>query len=91
MFMTIYDSSNAQFQVSRKQLNTAIMSIKQWVSDLKGLDGLQLRDAAMPSPGHGEVLVEIRAISLNFRDTEGKSRHGLSEFIEIITANSCYV
>lgn len=51
------------------------MSIKQWVSDLKGLDGLQLRDAAMPSPGHGEVLVEIRAISLNFRDTEGKSRH----------------
>lgn len=66
------------------------MSIKQWVSDLKGLDGLQLRDAAMPSPGHGEVLVEIRAISLNFRDTEGKSRPD-SRKSRDNTANSCSV
>lgn len=47
------------------------MSVKQWVSSLKGLDSLRQEEAAMPTPGRGEVLVEVRAVSLNYRDTEG--------------------
>lgn len=47
------------------------MSVKKWVSNLKGLDALHQQDGAMPSPGEGEVLVEIHSVSLNFRDTEG--------------------
>ena len=33
-----------------------------------GYDGLQLLDAADPVPGPGEVLVRLRAVSLNYRD-----------------------
>ncbi|MCE9598218.1 MAG: NAD(P)-dependent alcohol dehydrogenase [Spirochaetia bacterium] len=33
-----------------------------------GLDNLKLADRADPTPGHGEVLVRMRAASLNFRD-----------------------
>ncbi|MBL8022300.1 MAG: NAD(P)-dependent alcohol dehydrogenase [Leptospirales bacterium] len=33
-----------------------------------GLDNLKLVDRADPVPGHGEVLVRMRAASLNFRD-----------------------
>jgi NADPH:quinone reductase-like Zn-dependent oxidoreductase len=33
-----------------------------------GLDSLQLNDIATPTPGHGEVLIRIRAVSLNYRD-----------------------
>ena len=47
------------------------MSVKQWVSSLKGLDSLRQEEAAMPTPGRGEVLVEVHAVSLNYRDTEG--------------------
>jgi NADPH:quinone reductase-like Zn-dependent oxidoreductase len=32
------------------------------------LDGLRLVDLSEPKPGHGEVLVRIRAVSLNYRD-----------------------
>ena len=35
---------------------------------LDGLDGLVLTERDMPSPGVGEVLVQVRASSLNFRD-----------------------
>lgn len=48
------------------------MSVKKWVTTLKGLDTLQLQEGTIPTPGKGEVLVEIRAVSLNYRDTEGK-------------------
>jgi len=48
------------------------MSVKKWVTTLKGLDTLHLREGTIPTPGKGEVLVEIRAVSLNYRDTEGK-------------------
>jgi NADPH:quinone reductase-like Zn-dependent oxidoreductase len=36
--------------------------------DLKSLDGLTAHDEAMPKPQRGEVLVRIRAVSLNYRD-----------------------
>src|ERR1700694_5456130 len=35
---------------------------------LGSLDGLVLAERDMPSPGVGEVLVRVRASSLNFRD-----------------------
>lgn len=43
-----------------------------------GLDGLALTDEAVPSPGPREVLVRIRAVSLNRRDlmiASGEFRH----------------
>jgi NADPH:quinone reductase-like Zn-dependent oxidoreductase len=47
--------------------------MKQWISDLSGLAGLrQITTAETPEPGEDEVLVEIHAVSLNFRDIEGK-------------------
>ena len=35
---------------------------------LDGLDGLRQREEADPKPQRGEVLVRVRAVSLNFRD-----------------------
>ncbi|KAL4806253.1 hypothetical protein BDV18DRAFT_160320 [Aspergillus unguis] len=46
------------------------MSIQQWTTSLQGLDTLHLKEASKPSPAKGEVLVEIRAVSLNYRDFE---------------------
>lgn len=44
--------------------------MKRYLLDsTKGLDGLKLEEAETPSPQRGEVLVRIRANSLNFRDT----------------------
>lgn len=46
--------------------------IKYWESAQDGLEKLKfVTDGKMPKPGKGEVLVEIKAISLNYRDTEG--------------------
>lgn len=44
--------------------------MRQWLvsEGSTSLDGLRLVDAAMPQPGAGEVLVKVRACSLNFRD-----------------------
>jgi NADPH:quinone reductase-like Zn-dependent oxidoreductase len=43
--------------------------MKAWqiVSD-QGIDGLQLADLDSPEPGPGEVVVQVRANSINFRD-----------------------
>jgi NADPH:quinone reductase-like Zn-dependent oxidoreductase len=38
------------------------------VSEPWGLDRIQVVDAPDPAPGHGEVLVRMRAVSLNYRD-----------------------
>lgn len=48
-------------------------TIKQWVTTQDGLDNLKITEAEMPVPGEKEVLVEIHAVSLNYRDTEGMS------------------
>jgi NADPH:quinone reductase-like Zn-dependent oxidoreductase len=34
----------------------------------RGLDGLELHDEPIPSPQRGELLLKIRAVSLNYRD-----------------------
>ncbi|KAI9374593.1 hypothetical protein BJX61DRAFT_497412 [Aspergillus egyptiacus] len=45
-------------------------TVQQWTTSLQGLDSLQLSEAPKPSAGKGEVLVEIHAVSLNYRDFE---------------------
>ncbi|KAL2817102.1 hypothetical protein BJX63DRAFT_419682 [Aspergillus granulosus] len=45
-------------------------TIQQWTTNLQGLDSLQLSETSKPTPSKGEVLVEIRAVSLNYRDFE---------------------
>jgi NADPH:quinone reductase-like Zn-dependent oxidoreductase len=43
--------------------------VKAWQIVERGtLEGLRLVDLPDPTPGHGEVLVRIRAVSLNYRD-----------------------
>ncbi len=43
--------------------------MKRYVLSEAGIDGLKLEDVAGPAqPGHGQVLVRMRAASLNFRD-----------------------
>lgn len=49
------------------------MAVQQWITPLKGIDSLSRTEAPVPVPGPSEVLVEIRAVSLNYRDVEGKS------------------
>ena len=44
---------------------------KQWLTGQDGLDKLRMDEVDCPSPGEDEVLVEVHAVSLNYRDTEG--------------------
>lgn len=44
--------------------------VQQWLTQQDGLDNLKKGSAPMPKPGKDEVLVEIKAVSLNYRDTE---------------------
>lgn len=57
--------------LSTQSTSLTMASIKQFVTSGSGLDSLNMAEAPMPSPGHGEVLVEVHSVSLNFRDTEG--------------------
>jgi len=36
--------------------------------ELSGVDGLRLHDEDSPAPQRGELLLKVRAVSLNFRD-----------------------
>ncbi|KAJ6101821.1 hypothetical protein N7486_004248 [Penicillium sp. IBT 16267x] len=54
------------------------MSVRKWITPLQGLDSLRQIEDSMPSPGPGEVLVKINAVSLNYRDvevTKGEYKH----------------
>lgn len=43
--------------------------MKQWqITDQWNIDGLTLAEAEVPKPGPGEVLLRMKAVSLNFRD-----------------------
>ncbi|KAF2110620.1 alcohol dehydrogenase [Lophiotrema nucula] len=44
--------------------------IRQWVTGQDGLDKMRIEEVDLPAPGEDEVLVEVRAVSLNYRDTE---------------------
>ncbi|KAI3397631.1 hypothetical protein diail_10502 [Diaporthe ilicicola] len=43
---------------------------RKWQTRQDGLDKVFQTSVAVPSPGAGEVLVRIKAVSLNYRDTE---------------------
>ncbi|KAF2274031.1 NAD(P)-binding protein, partial [Westerdykella ornata] len=45
-------------------------TIRQWVTGQDGLNNLRMEEVELPKPGEDEVLVEIKAVSLNYRDTE---------------------
>jgi NADPH:quinone reductase-like Zn-dependent oxidoreductase len=51
--------------------------IKQWMTGQDGLDKLWMGEAECPTPGEDEVLVEVRAVSINYRDTEGMHDAGI--------------
>ncbi|CDO08913.1 alcohol dehydrogenase [Mycolicibacterium cosmeticum] len=40
----------------------------RWELDGIGRENLALRDVAVPEPSFGQVLVEVAAVSLNYRD-----------------------
>ncbi|KAL8415021.1 hypothetical protein RB594_006014 [Gaeumannomyces avenae] len=44
--------------------------VRRWQTVQDGLDKMYLTDGPMPTPGENEVLVEIHAVSINYRDTE---------------------
>lgn len=45
---------------------------QQWQTLQDGIENLTRASAPMPSPGEGEVLVKIKTVALNYRDTEGE-------------------
>jgi NADPH:quinone reductase-like Zn-dependent oxidoreductase len=52
--------------IERRSL--AMTTMKRWEMDGLGRNRLQLRDAALPVPRAGEVLVKVAAAALNYRD-----------------------
>ncbi|KAM0327118.1 hypothetical protein ACHAQA_006248 [Verticillium albo-atrum] len=44
--------------------------VQKWQTQLNGFDKLSRGSGPVPTPGKGEVLVKIGAVSLNYRDTE---------------------
>lgn len=44
---------------------------RQWQTRQDGLDKVFQSSGPVPTPGDGEVLVRIKSVSLNYRDTEG--------------------
>jgi NADPH:quinone reductase-like Zn-dependent oxidoreductase len=42
--------------------------MRRWEMDGIGRTRLALREAPIPKPGRGEVLVKVTAVSLNYRD-----------------------
>lgn len=46
-------------------------TVEQYVSQYDGADGLKKEKTTISSVGDDEVLVEIKTVALNYRDTEG--------------------
>lgn len=46
-------------------------NVRQWRTLQDGLDNIFMVTAPMPNPGRDEVVVEIHAVGLNYRDPEG--------------------
>ena len=58
-------------------------AMSRWEILSLGLDKLTLRSAPRPVPKAGEILVEVEAISLNYRDGGRRQRHGHQSFLPI--------
>lgn len=71
---------NSQFNVSLQtdlvektdNISTMAEQNRQWQTRQDGLDKVFQTSAPIPNAGEGEVLVRIKTVSLNYRDTEGK-------------------
>lgn len=50
-------------------------TMRAWVSEQPGYDKLELLERSIPKPGPGQVLVKLKAASLNYRDTAVVSGH----------------
>lgn len=61
-----------QSSIQAKKMSSA-KEMRQWVTDQNGLDNVKQETAQVPEPGPDEVLVKVHAVSLNYRDTEGKT------------------
>lgn len=48
---------------------------RQWQTRQDGLDKIFQTTGPVPKAGDGEVLVRIKTVSLNYRDTEGEAAH----------------
>lgn len=47
--------------------------VQKWQTLQDGLEKMFRTSDPVPKPGRDEVLVKIKAVSLNYRDTEGTS------------------
>jgi NADPH:quinone reductase-like Zn-dependent oxidoreductase len=47
---------------------TGKTTMKQWRLRAPGRENLELIDTQMPTPGHGQIMVKVNAVSLNYRD-----------------------
>jgi NADPH:quinone reductase-like Zn-dependent oxidoreductase len=54
--------------------------MKVWQVSGPGANGLKLAEAETPEPGRGEVLVRVKAVSLNYRDMLMLENGGYSRF-----------
>ena len=45
-------------------------TMRRWSMSGPGLDKLNMETVPVPQPGIGEILVEVEAVSLNYRDVE---------------------
>ncbi|KAM3429305.1 hypothetical protein MY4824_008329 [Beauveria thailandica] len=63
-------SSSSSSNIRRNWVHVATPKNKQWTTAMDGVDKLKLTSADLPTPRDGEVLVQIRAVSLNYRDIQ---------------------
>lgn len=47
-----------------------IRTFQRWEMPSLGLDNLALQEVELPTPGPGEIVIEVEAVSLNYRDAE---------------------
>ena len=70
--MSSFIQSFNPFARRDEPIMTVASTNKQWTTTFDGPDKLKLTEAEVPKPQDGEVLVKVRAVSLNYRDTEGE-------------------
>ncbi|PMB68563.1 Zinc-type alcohol dehydrogenase-like protein [Beauveria bassiana] len=62
--------SSSSSNIRRHWVHVAAPKNEQWTTAMDGVDKLKLTSADLPTPRDGEVLVQIRAVSLNYRDIQ---------------------
>ncbi|KGQ10100.1 Zinc-type alcohol dehydrogenase-like protein [Beauveria bassiana D1-5] len=62
--------SGSSSNIRRHWVHVAAPKNEQWNTAMDGVDKLKLTSTDLPTPRDGEVLVQIRAVSLNYRDIQ---------------------